>query len=98
MITVTFRGGSSTRFGRESPATVDGIDASGLAMPAHGTMTSAHLSFAEQALHYFDRPHESVRREPIVSPAAWRGEELTRRHDWIVPLGDAAIGALDAGV
>lgn len=58
-------------------------------------MTSGHASFAEQALHYFDRPHESVRREPIASPAAWRGAELARRDDWIVPLSAAQIAELD---
>jgi Taurine catabolism dioxygenase TauD, TfdA family len=94
MMTVTFRGGRQLYSAANRRR--DGIDASGLAMPAHGTMTTlGHLSFAEQALHYFDRPHESVRREPIVSSAAWRGEELTRRDDWIVPLDAPAIAELD---
>jgi hypothetical protein len=58
-------------------------------------MTPGHLSFAEQALHYFDRPHESVRRTPIVGPAAWRGEDLARRDDWIVPFTATQIAELD---
>ena len=40
-------------------------------------MTAAqYLSFIEQTLHYFDRPHEAPASTPIVSPAAWRGDEL----------------------
>jgi hypothetical protein len=58
-------------------------------------MSAGHLSFAEQALHYFDRPHESVRRVPILGRVAWRGEELARRSDWIVELDAAQIGELD---
>lgn len=36
----------------------------------------AYLSFIEQTLHYFDRPHEAPASTPILSPAAWRGDEL----------------------
>lgn len=36
----------------------------------------AYLSFIEQTLHYFDRPHEAPTSTPIPSPAAWRGDEL----------------------
>jgi len=56
------------------------------------------LSFAEQALHYFDRPHESVRRAPLVGPAAWRGAELAARGDWMVTLTPAQIAELDAAL
>jgi hypothetical protein len=60
-------------------------------------VTAAHLSsFAEQALHYFDRPHEAIARTPITGPAAWRGEDLALRDDWIVTLDAAAIAELDA--
>ena len=48
-----------------------------------------YSSFAEQALHYFDRPHDSVRREPLYAPAAWRGSDMRSRDDWIVTLGSA---------
>ncbi|MBI3769185.1 MAG: TauD/TfdA family dioxygenase [Deltaproteobacteria bacterium] len=47
---------------------------------------SPFLSFAEQALHYFNREREDVRREPLATPAAWRGADLVRRRDWIVTL------------
>ena len=36
----------------------------------------AYLSFIEQTMHYFDRPHQSVCIEPVACPAAWRGAEL----------------------
>jgi len=56
---------------------------------------ASYSSFAEQALHYFDRAHEGVRREPIGSAAAWRGEEMARRRDWIVELTPQEIQELD---
>ncbi len=57
---------------------------------------SCLASFAEQALHYFDRPHETVPTAPLAGPAAWRGEDLARRDDWVVRLGAAEIAELDA--
>jgi hypothetical protein len=56
---------------------------------------TAYLSFAEQALRYFDRPHDAIRREPVGGPAAWRGDALARRDDWIVRLDAAAIAELE---
>lgn len=53
------------------------------------------LSFAEQALRYFDRPHEGIPYGPIGGPAAWRGEDLAGRADWIVTLDEAAIDEID---
>jgi hypothetical protein len=38
--------------------------------------SSNHLSFATQALRYFDRPHEGIRGEPLNVAAAWRGADL----------------------
>ncbi len=34
------------------------------------------LSFIEQTLHYFDRPHRAAPEHTIQHPAAWRGNEL----------------------
>ena len=34
------------------------------------------MSFGAQALHYFQRPHEDVRRTPLDGAAAWRGAEM----------------------
>jgi hypothetical protein len=55
-----------------------------------------HASFAEQALHYFDRPHEAVCREPIVAPSAWRGKDMRRSRDWLVTLDGAEVAELEA--
>jgi hypothetical protein len=58
-------------------------------------MADTLLSFGEQALHYFRRPHESVLREPLRTPAAWRGAELSRDESWIVQLSPGQVTALD---
>jgi len=57
---------------------------------------ATYLSFAEQALHYFDRPHDAMPATPIGGPAAWRGEDLARRNDWMVELTADQIAELDA--
>ena len=36
----------------------------------------AFFSFIEQALHYFNRPHQQAVTTPVSSPAAWRGAEM----------------------
>jgi hypothetical protein len=57
----------------------------------------AFQSFAAQALHYFERDHEGVRREPVEAPSAWRGSELARRPEsWSVALAPEQIEELDA--
>jgi hypothetical protein len=53
-----------------------------------------YFSYAEQAGHYFDRPHEAPARHPIASPAAWRGGELSGRGDWRVDLGAEQVEEL----
>jgi hypothetical protein len=58
-------------------------------------MDAAYLSFAEQALRYFDRPHDAVRREPVGGPASWRGEQLAHTRDWIVSLDAGAVAELE---
>jgi hypothetical protein len=55
----------------------------------------SYSSFAEQALHYFDRPHEAVCRTPMRSAAAWRGEELAGRREWIVELAADEVAELE---
>ena len=61
-------------------------------------MSEAWQSFGAQALHYFQREHEDVRRTPIGGPAAWRGEDMRRRDDWIVALDESAIAEIAAAV
>ena len=56
---------------------------------------ATYLSFAEQALHYFDRPHETIPSAPVGGPAAWRGQELARHDDWRIELTPAQIAELD---
>ena len=60
-----------------------------------GAMDGPFLSFAEQALHYFNREHEDVRREPLATPAAWRGTDLSRRRDWTVALTTADVAEIE---
>lgn len=61
-------------------------------------MDAAWMSFGAQALHYFQRPHDDVRRAPLGGAAAWRGDEVRRRDDWIAPFSAAEIGELQAAV
>ena len=35
-----------------------------------------YMSFIEQTLHYFDRPHDAMPETPVVSKAAWRGASM----------------------
>lgn len=54
-----------------------------------------HRTFAEQALHYFHRPHEGPALAPVGGPAAWRGPEMAARRDWIVLFDADDIGELE---
>ena len=56
------------------------------------------MSFGAQALHYFQRPHDEVRRVPIGGPAAWRGDDVRRRDDWIEAFTAAEVEELRAAV
>lgn len=58
-------------------------------------MARRYLSFGEQALRYLDRPHESVRRERVETPAAWRGSEIAACTDWSVTLSAAEIDEIE---
>ncbi len=39
-------------------------------------MNNAYLSFVDQTLHYFDRPHQAPLGEPMQGAANWRGADL----------------------
>lgn len=58
----------------------------------------SHASFAEQALRYFDRPHDGLPTGAVGGPAAWRGCDLADRDDWIVRLDSGDVAELDAAV
>ncbi|MBW2417636.1 MAG: TauD/TfdA family dioxygenase [Deltaproteobacteria bacterium] len=59
----------------------------------------SYLSYAEQSLHYFARPHEEPRVTALAGPAAWRGPELSPelrgKRDWRTRLNDAQVSELD---
>ena len=59
------------------------------------TKETTFKSFGEQALHYFRREHEKIRRTPIPGPAAWRGEDLRRDESWRIDLSDAEVAELE---
>jgi hypothetical protein len=56
---------------------------------------TGYLSYAEQSAHYFRRPHEAPAREPLRSPAAWRGRQMARRNDWRVRLGEPHVREIE---
>jgi hypothetical protein len=58
-------------------------------------MNEQHLSFGAQALRYFQRDHEEVRRAPIVGPAAWKGSELAATDEWQFHLSAAHIAEIE---
>jgi hypothetical protein len=58
----------------------------------------SYQSFAEQALHYFRREHEEVRRKPIEGPAAWRGADLAQDPCWRITLDPAQLKELEGAV
>ena len=60
--------------------------------------TTSYKSFGEQALHYFRREHESIRRTPLSGPAAWCGRDLRHDTSWICELSGAEIGELERAV
>ncbi|HYC00213.1 MAG TPA: TauD/TfdA family dioxygenase [Candidatus Limnocylindrales bacterium] len=56
---------------------------------------NAYRSFAEQALHYFVRPHAGMPDAAVASPADWRGPQLAARQDeWLVRLTAREIGEI----
>lgn len=55
-------------------------------------------SFGEQALHYFDRPHETVTTSQIVSPAAWVGRDLPPLEEMAYLLNEEEIAEIDAAL
>jgi hypothetical protein len=54
------------------------------------------VGFADQALRYFRRDHEAIAREPLRTPAAWKGRDLAASEEWIVRLSDREVRELEA--
>ena len=57
-----------------------------------------YLSFIEQTLHYFDRPHERVIDTPVVCEAAWHGEQLPALEALAYHLSAAEVKELKEAV
>lgn len=56
------------------------------------------LSFIEQALHYFDRPHEHATTQPVAGAAAWRGEDMPPLEELAYCLSEQEVQELRAAV
>jgi Taurine catabolism dioxygenase TauD, TfdA family len=61
-------------------------------------MPERYLSFAEQTMHYFARPHATPLETPLRTPAAWRGEDMAGRTDWRAQLTAAQVAEIDAAL
>jgi hypothetical protein len=59
---------------------------------------SVYKSLRSQTLHYFARPHEGVRRQPLAVAAAWMGRDLRDPAQWQSRLSPAEIDELRAAV
>lgn len=57
-----------------------------------------YRSQIRQTLHYFGRPHASVRRSPIPGPTAWRGEDIAREPTWREALVPDDLAEIDAAM
>ena len=55
-------------------------------------------SYAEQSLHYFDRPDEGIPSGPLDVAAAWRGREVCEREAWRFRLSADHVAELDAAL
>lgn len=52
----------------------------------------SYRRFADQAGHYFSRPHASIPDGPVTSRACWRGQELAARpSDWLFEPGSEQL-------
>lgn len=61
---------------------------------------TAYLSFIDQTLHYFNRPHEHAIETPVQCAAAWKGSELPSLEEMAYRLSAAeveeVVGAVEA--
>ncbi len=56
---------------------------------------SEYLSYREQALHYFNRPHEHPALTRVDAVSAWRSSETVAEGDWRFELSGRHIEELD---
>ncbi len=57
-----------------------------------------YRSVSRQMMHYLIRPHLALPRQPVASPAAWRGAELERSGEWVTTLDDSELAELEQAV
>ena len=57
-----------------------------------------YKSLRQQTLHYFARPNEGPRLQPLTGPQAWRGADLRRSGDWQEALEPGHIQELKTAV
>jgi len=61
-------------------------------------MQQGFRSFGEQALHYFDRPHEAITTSEVASPAAWVGRDLPPLDEMAYVLSHEDIAEIEAAI
>ena len=60
-------------------------------------MTPAFASFGAQAMHYFQREHETPARAPLAVPAAWRGADMAAHPEaWTERLAAEDVAEIEA--
>ena len=59
---------------------------------------TAYLSFIEQTLHYFSRPHEGAIQHPVQCSAAWKGSEIPPLEELAYRLPEEEIAEVRAAV
>ena len=59
---------------------------------------ASYFSYAEQAQHYFARPHEKPAHAPLEAPAAWRGPDMGGRDEWRARLDEAQVAEIEAAL
>ncbi len=57
-----------------------------------------HLSFVEQTLHYFSRPHGGAPNGAVVSPAAWTGDQMRADASWRAGADAGDVDEIDAAI
>lgn len=61
-------------------------------------MKTPYFSYAEQAGHYFDRPHDEVARTRVDTAAAWRGPQMSASDEWRCELTQDDVDELRRAV
>lgn len=59
---------------------------------------ATYLSYAEQSVHYFRRPHDGPLRACSSARAAWRGREIRETDDWRLRLDATQVDEIEAAL